>query len=396
MAQAPLKYPIGIQDFSKLRTNGYVYIDKTALIYEIANLDQCIFLSRPRRFGKSLLLTTIEEYFKGHKELFAGLKVDSLEKDWKSYPVMHFDFNATGNINLSNINDYLHDKLSAYAKQYGIEISPILKDAGARFGNLIEQISRQQGQGVVILIDEYDKGLLAYLSDDKELEKMQDFLRGFFSQLKAQDKYIRFAMLTGVARFQHLSIFSDLNNLTDISMDYRYATICGITQAEAHEYLRDGIDRMATASGCGYDEMVGVLKQKYDGYRFSKAEEKVFNPFSLLNALDKHELGSYWVMSGTSKIFIEYLSQSNISELLTDWYSEKELAGGYDNNDPVPCLYQAGFLTIFKEQSGFFLLSIPNDEIKEAVSHPIPFPINQQSKSLSTTHTIDKWAYTKI
>lgn len=369
MAQAPLKYPIGIQDFSKLRTNGYVYIDKTALIYEIANLDQCIFLSRPRRFGKSLLLTTIEEYFKGHKELFAGLKINSLEKGWKSYPVLHFDFNATGNINLSTINDYLQDKLSAYAKQYGIEISPILKDAGARFGNLIEQISRQQGQGVVILIDEYDKGLLAYLSDDKELEKMQDFLRGFFSQLKAQDKYIRFAMLTGVARFQHLSIFSDLNNLTDISMDHRYATICGITQAEAHEYLRDGIDKMATASGCGYEEMVGVLKQKYDGYRFSKAEEKVFNPFSLLNALDKHELGSYWVMSGTSKIFIDYLSQSkfDVSELLTVWYSEKELSNKYDKDNPIPLLYQTGYLTIAESDGGFFRLAMPNGEVREAL-----------------------------
>ncbi len=364
-------YPLGQQDFAEIRSSGKVYIDKTAYVYQMTHSNKFYFLSRPRRFGKTLLLSTLEYYFLGRKDLFQGLAIDSLEKEWNSYPVLHFDLSTIEADTDQMLKQDLDDMLEQYEKQYNVQNTYIgnrRPSIGRRFSNLIRNIHHTTGQKIVVLIDEYDKGILDVIKNETKLEKNRKILRNFFTQLKANDKYLQFVMLTGVTRFRHLTIFSGLNNLKDISMAPEYAALCGVTIEELHKDLSIGLDNIANAKGLDRNQMTELLCQKYDGYRFTCDENTVFNPFSLLSALQDRRLNSYWVMSGTSKVFIDYLSESDfvLDDLLSQWYDEDTLASTFDSKQPVPLLYQTGYLTIKKAKDpNYYQLAIPNGEVRE-------------------------------
>ncbi|MCC8117520.1 MAG: ATP-binding protein [Bacteroidales bacterium] len=398
-------YPLGMQDFAQIVQGCYVYVDKTDFVYRLVSSKKFYFLSRPRRFGKTLLLSTLEYYFQGRQDLFQGLKIDTLEKDWKSYPVLRFDLST---IEASSPNllkrdlDYL---LTEYEKQYGIEPIEVAKkpSLGQRLSKLIKQVNANTGKEVVILIDEYDKGILDVLREDKKLEKNRKVLRNFFTALKANDKHIRFAMLTGVSRFRHLTIFSGLNNLVDISMDRAFASMCGITLGELEEYFQEGLATLGESLGHDRTDLLDILKQKYDGYRFSSAQQHVFNPHSLLSAFVRNELRDYWIMSGTSKVFVDFLSEANfkIENLVNEWYDENTLTSAFDSKQPVPLLYQTGYLTIQEEQNGLFKLSVPNGEVRQSlieqlmplymgISANIPMRLNI-IKGMILSGDIDGW-----
>ncbi|MCC8114579.1 MAG: ATP-binding protein [Bacteroidales bacterium] len=364
-------YPLGMQDFAQIVQGNYVYVDKTEFVYQLTHSKKYYFLSRPRRFGKTLLLSTLEYFFLGRRDLFKGLKIDSLEKDWIDYPVLHFDLSTVEGDSSNLLKSDLEEMLSEYEEKYGISTAVEGKRAsiGQRFSKLIKNVNAITGKEVVILIDEYDKDILDVLRDDKKLEKNRKVLRNFFTALKANDKYIRFAMLTGVTRFRHLTIFSGLNNLVDISMDRAFATVCGITLGELDEYFQEGLKCLEENLNLNRTSLLDALKQKYDGYRFTSSLEHVFNPHSLLSAFVRKELRDYWVMSGTSKVFVEYLSEANfkIESLLEDWYDENTLGSTFDSKQPVPLLYQTGYLTLQEERNGLYRLTVPNGEVRQSL-----------------------------
>ena len=323
-----MKYPIGIQNFQSLRMDGYVYVDKTALIYQLADRGRYYFLSRPRRFGKSLLISTMDAYFRGQKELFHGLALESLEKDWTVYPVVHIDLN-TGKYDSEDalfhvLNDYLC-KLEDVYGNYPSEVTLEL-----RFKGLIERIAKKHNQRVVILVDEYDKPMLQAINNPELQDHFRNTLKAFYSVLKTQDQYIKFAFLTGVTKFGKVSVFSDLNNLVDISMDARYQSICGISQDELMTYFKPSVQNLADAYGVSFDEAAAKLKKRYDGYHFRQRGVDIYNPFSLLNTFATGELGSYWFESGTPSFLVQLLQRDNYylpnltetsSILLTRWMS---------------------------------------------------------------------------
>lgn len=274
-----------MQSFERIRTQGALYVDKTGIIAHLISHCNCVFLSRPRRFGKSLLLSTIEAYFLGQKHLFEGLEISKYEDEWEPYPVFHFDLSRDEANNPEKLEEYLLKQISEYEKLYGVTIGDDVSSVGGRFGWLIQYVSRATGKGCVILVDEYDKGIQETINDKPALEKNQALLRPFFSQLKAQEPHIQFAMVTGVARFRHYTLFSGANNLEDISFMKDYAAICGITLEELHHYFRKGVEDLAAQNSKSVEEVTEALLQKYDGYRFTDAEAHVFNPYSLLSAL---------------------------------------------------------------------------------------------------------------
>lgn len=370
MVRKKVKYPIGVQSFEKIRTEGLLYVDKTRIMAQL--IDECnyVFLSRPRRFGKSLLLSTIEAYFQGKRHLFEGLEISQYEDKWDTYPIFHFDLSKSEASDPSKLEDYLWNQIHRYENLYGVTVSDC-KSVGEAFGWLIEYVSQAVGKGCVILVDEYDKGIQETINDKSALEKNQNLLRPFFSQLKAQDKYIKFAMVTGVARFRHYTLFSGANNLEDISFMPDYAAICGITLEELREYFEQGIEELANINSTTAEEITEALVQKYDGYRFTDAEVKVFNPFSLLNAFKQQKLGEYWSLSGTSKVFIDFLQRASydLSQICGIWATEKHLSSLFDNSDPVPLLFQTGYLTIEKydRDLGAYQLKVPNGEVRGAL-----------------------------
>ncbi|MCC8115139.1 MAG: ATP-binding protein [Bacteroidales bacterium] len=383
-------YPIGLQDFAEIRQSGKVYIDKTSYVYRLAHGNKYYFLSRPRRFGKTLLLSTLEYFFQGRKDLFEGLEIEKLEKDWRSYPVLHFDFSTIEADTDQTLKGDIEYLLEQYEQEYGVEFQVAegkrQPSLGQRFGNLIKSVHKVTGKEVVVLIDEYDKGILEVIKHEKKLNKNRRVLRNFFTQLKANDKHLRFVMLTGVSRFRHLTIFSGLNNLTDISMSTDYACVCGITIEEMRAYLNPGISGLAEAKSMDADSMIEVILQKYDGYRFSSEDQHVCNPYSLLKVLQDKKLNSYWVMTGTSKVFIDYISESDfvLDDLLTQWYDEDTLASTFDSKKPVPLLYQTGYLTIKEAKDDkFYQLSIPNGEVREAlIMQLLPMYMGVASKNI--------------
>lgn len=350
-----------------------MYVDKTAFVYKMAHDKKYYFLSRPRRFGKSLLLSTLDYFFRGEKDLFHGLAIESLEKEWNSFPVLHFDLSTIEADTDRALKADLLESIIEYEEQFGILPTPeeekTQSSVGRRFKRLIRRVYEKTGKQVVVLIDEYDKGILDVIRDEKKLEKNRKVLRNFFTQLKASDKYLRFVMLTGVSRFQHLTIFSGLNNLTDISMEAAFSTICGITMEELHTWLEEGVLALAESQGTSVDDILEELKQKYDGYRFSSAENLVFNPYSLLKALDLKELGDYWMLTGTSRVFIDFLAESDfvLDDLVEEWYNEETLASIFDRKAPVPLLYQTGYLTISDSNKGLYQLTVPNGEVRCAL-----------------------------
>ena len=374
-----MKYPIGIQSFDQLREDGYVYIDKTDLVYSLVTGGKIYFLGRPRRFGKSLLVSTLEHYFLGHKELFKGLAIDSLEKEWLEYPVFHVDFNGINFARFGKLEEMIDFNLTAWEKKYGIVPDKQL-DAGLRFVQVLQKAHERTGRRCVVLVDEYDKPLLDVLDTDVKLDANgqeysledwnRDTLRAFYSVFKAADADLQFVLLTGVTKFSQISVFSGFNQPKDISMDARYDALCGITQEELEAYFAEPIATMAAERGIPVEEMKALLKRQYDGYHFSKRLTDVYNPFSLLNAFDKQDIGSYWFSTGTPTYLLRLLSHSdeNLDELTGKHYGMDEFMDYKATvEQPLPMIYQSGYLTIkdYSWEDDMFLLDYPNNEVKK-------------------------------
>ena len=362
-----MKYPIGIQNFEKLCNEGYVYVDKTAKLYELADRGCYYFLGRPRRFGKSLLLSTFSAYFSGRKDLFKGLAIEGLEKEWSEYPVLYLDLNTGKYDSKQGLEEILNDTLSRWETLYGS--SPTEANFELRFKGIVERACLQSGKRVVILVDEYDKPLLQAIDKPELQEEYRSMLKAFYGVLKTQDKYIRFGFLTGVTKFSHVSIFSDLNNLKDISMDCRYADICGITEKELHKYFDGSIRELAEANGISFEEASKQLKEWYDGYHFCENSEGVYNPFSLLNAFDSQKFNDYWFETGTPSFLVKLLQENNyeLNSLQGRKVSGLNLrAVDSMRTNPIPVLYQSGYLTIsgYDEVLRKYILDYPNEEVE--------------------------------
>ena len=302
-------YPIGIQNFEKLRTGGYFYIDKTELIYRIIKTGSYYFLSRPRRFGKSLLISTIEAYFQGKKELFEGLAMEKLEKDWIDHPILHLDLNAKKFDTEDDLLRLIDRQFLIYEQKYGSAQSDETIDD--RFVTLIRKAYEKTGRKVVILIDEYDKPLLQTIEDDVLQKEYRETLKAFYGVMKSMDGYIQFAMLTGVTKFGKISVFSDLNNLDDISMREPYVNICGISEQEIHDNLEEELHELADIQGMTYEETCAKLKEYYDGYHFAENTIGIYNPFSLLNTFKYNKFSNYWFETGTPSYLVELLKRSH-------------------------------------------------------------------------------------
>ena len=364
------RYPIGIQGFESLRNAGFYYVDKTQYIYQLATTSKVYFLSRPRRFGKSLLMSTLEAYFQGKRELFAGLAIEGLEKEWREFPVLHIDFNAKNYQDTDSLYNIIKRYLEKYESVYANEKQN--ESIEERFVYIIEAAHKQTGLPVVILIDEYDKPLLATIDDEELQQQYRNILKAFYGVLKTMDNHIRFALLTGVSKFSHVSIFSDLNNLQDISMLDDYADICGITEQELRDNFQDDIEEMARRNDTSPEEMAAKLQEMYDGYHFSKNSPGIYNPFSLLNAFSAKELGSYWFATGTPTYLVQLMKQHDfdIRELEGTEAAADEIMNVESMSDnPVPVLYQSGYLTIkgYDPEFGIYTLGLPNKEVKRGL-----------------------------
>ena len=363
-----MKYPIGIQNFEDLRLNNYKYIDKTKYIYKLTDEGKYYFLSRPRRFGKSLLISTIEAYFQGKRELFDGLAIQQEEKEWNSYPILHIDLNTAHFREEDSLYTLLNDYLCQWESVYGTRESE--KTLALRFKGIIERAAEKEGLNVVILIDEYDKPILQTLRNPELQEKHRNQLKAFYSVLKTQDKYIKFAFITGVTKFGKVSVFSDLNNLTDISMDNRYVAICGLTEEELATYFKQGIEELAKTYGDTIEETIAKLRERYDGYHFEEHTIGIYNPFSVLNAMSRKQYKDYWFETGTPTFLVDLLKKHNyrLQNLTTERVSS-DVINSIDSmsTNPIPAIYQSGYLTItgFDERFKKYLLGFPNREVEE-------------------------------
>lgn len=375
------KLPIGVQDFAKLRTEGYKYIDKTGIIYRLAKAGCYYFLSRPRRFGKSLFLSTLEAYFLGKKDLFTDLEIENMERDWIEYPVLHLDLNTAKYSTPEDLTNILNAALCNWESKYGAK--EYEKYLGGRFQGIIQRAYEKTGRRVVILVDEYDKPVLQAIGNDALQDEYRSTLKGFYGALKSCDRYIQFALLTGVTKFGKVSVFSDLNHLNDISMDPRYYDICGLTEKEIRENLSGEVDALAGNLGIQPEEAYAMLKEDYDGYHFSEDDTPgMYNPFSILNALDKRKLGSYWFETGTPTYLVELLKKHNYN--LSDLEKEEPTADELNSVDsastnPIPVIYQSGYLTIkgYDKEFSLYKLGYPNKEVEEGfVKFLIPYYTN--------------------
>ena len=362
------RYPIGIQTFETVRKEGYCYVDKTALVHQLVQNGKYYFLSRPRRFGKSLLISTLEAYFQGKKELFDGLALEHLEREWTEYPVLHLDLNAQKYDSPEALEDVLNYSLSQWEAIYGT--NPAEKSPSLRFQGIIQRAAERCGRNVVVLVDEYDKPLLQALGNEPLLTAYRQQLKAFYGVLKSKDAYLRFALLTGVTKFSKVSVFSDLNNLQDISMSPRFATLCGITEQELYDVFEEDIRLLGEHNGMSEEETRKALKDSYDGYHFTANCPDLYNPFSLLNAFSSKELGSYWFETGTPTFLIQLLKQGHYN--LYNLYHEqvsKDMLGDIDNvgGNPLPMLYQSGYLTLkgYDREFGTYTLGFPNREVAE-------------------------------
>ena len=374
-----MKYPIGIQTFGRIIEDGYVYVDKTDLVYSLVTEGKVYFLSRPRRFGKSLLISTLESYFLGKKELFNGLKMEQLEKDWKAYPVIHIDFNGDDFSRRDALEGALNSIVTKLERQYHVEAIQGVS-LGRRFQDVIAEIHRQTGMRVVVLVDEYDKPLLDvmetpykvnYQGVEITLEQYnRDTLKSFYSSFKAADEHLQFVFLTGVTKFSQVSVFSGFNQPKDLTMSTRYETLCGISEEELETYFSQQIEDMAEENDCSAEEMRQLLKKQYDGYHFSKKMTGVYNPFSLLNAFQDGELRNYWFKTGTPTYLIKLLDKSDedIYQLTGKYYTEEDFSDyRADIERPLPMIYQSGYLTIkeYDRRTRTFKLDIPNNEVRQ-------------------------------
>ena len=362
-----MKYPIGIQDFEKLRTKGYSYVDKSRFVYKLATEGEYYFLSRPRRFGKSLFLSTLEAYFQGKKELFEGLAIYDLETEWKKYPIFHIDLNTANFREKDSLYTVLNDYLTNWEDKYGARESEAT--LALRFKGVIARAAEKEGCGVVILIDEYDKPILQTLRDPELQAEHRAQLKAFYSVLKTQDRYIKFAFLTGVTKFGKVSVFSDLNNLTDISMDHRYISICGMTEKELLTNFKEGINELASANEDNETETIDKLRMRYAGYYFEENSEEIYNPFSVLNTLANSRYDDYWFKANTHTFLIDILKKHDYC--ITDLNKAQVKANMMNNVDsnPIPVIYQSGYLTIksYDERFKNYQLGIPNKEVEEGI-----------------------------
>ena len=382
--------PIGIQDFEKIIKNDFLYVDKTRQVYEMTHKgSQYVFLSRPRRFGKSLLASTLHYYFDGRRELFKGLAIEQLEKDWVKHPVLHFDMSLGKHMDKDQLGRFLGKRLEEHEKIYGITNPAV--DNNDRLTQLIITAYEQTGKQVVVLIDEYDAPLLDIVHEEKNLPVLRNVMRNFYSPLKGCDKYLRFVFLTGITKFSQLSIFSELNNINNVSMDKEYADICGISKDELLSQLGDYIEALAEAKDCTHDEMVKELTYRYDGYHFTWPSPDIFNPYSLINAFDKKQLGNYWFGSGTPTFLIEMMRKFKVvpSEIGSRRLPEEEFdAPAEQLMSIVPLLYQSGYLTIkqYNALSGLYTLDIPNNEIRIGLmANLLPNYVNRYTGAGRTT-----------
>ena len=362
-----MKYPIGIQTFEKIRKGDYAYVDKTSLVYDLVKGGSFYFLSRPRRFGKSLLVSTLEAYFRGKKELFSGLAIDALETDWKEYPVLHLDLSNAYYDSDEVLKKKLSYEVSVWEEQMGFEKET--DDAAIRFGSIIRRAYEQTGRKVVILVDEYDAPLVNLIDKEELLEANRDTLSGFYKNIKANDQYIEFAFLTGVTKFGHLNVFSALNNLEDISLDEQYQTICGISEEELHACFDESVEAMADKNKITKEECYGQLRKMYDGYHFCEDGVGIYNPFSLLNALKSKRFDSYWFQTGTPTALIKALKRGNIdiADIPGTRVSKMQLTNVNSyQNDLTALLYQSGYLTIIGvAPTGAYVIDFPNEEVRD-------------------------------
>ena len=383
-------YPIGIQTFSKIREGNYLYIDKTEYVYRMTHsASDYMFLSRPRRFGKSLLTSTLHSYFSGHKELFRGLAIEKLEKEWMEYPVLHFDMSTAKHVDEEQLFQELNLKLFNYEEIYGRleeEINP-----NQRLMGLIKRAYQQTGKKVVVLIDEYDAPLLDVAHERENLDVLRNIMRNFYSPLKACDPYLRFVFLTGITKFSQLSIFSELNNIKNISMLSEYAAICGITEEEMATQMDEDLDILAGRLNVNREEVVKKLKDHYDGYHFTWPSPDIYNPFSLLNAFADGRLDSYWFGSGTPTYLIEMLNKFGV--LPSRIGGNEAVAADFDAptermESITPLLYQSGYVTIkgYDEMFQIYTLDIPNAEVRIGLMRSlIPYYVTRDTQTTNTT-----------
>ena len=373
-----MKYPIGIQEFEKIIKGDYVYVDKTALIYKLVTEGSIYFLSRPRRFGKSLLVSTLEAYFQGRKELFKGLAIDELEKEWAEYPVFHIDFNGSNFTKPHTLEEVIEKFLSDQEDLYGR--NPNSRDIGSRFKDILKAAHQKTGKRAVVLIDEYDKPLLDVLDTgisttiggEKHLleEHHRNILKGFYSVFKAADADLQFVLLTGVTKFSQVSVFSGFNQPKDISMDGRYEALCGITEEELHRVFADAIEKLASKYKYDTEQMKDKLKKQYDGYHFSDELTDIYNPFSVLNVFDSNRIADYWFSTGTPTYLIRLLkhTKENLNELTGKYYDPSQFIDyKADVEMPLPMIFQSGYLTIkdCNLRRNTYLLDFPNNEVKK-------------------------------
>ena len=362
-----MKYPIGIQHFEKLRTDGFVYVDKTALVHKMVQEGNYYFLSRPRRFGKSLLISTLKAYFEGKRELFQGLAMEQLEQEWHVHPVLRLDLNTEKYDSPDSVDKKLDREFKVWENLYGAD--PAETTLPMRFEGIIQRAYEKTGERVVVLVDEYDKPLLQAISNKSLQEEYRATLKSVYGALKSMDGCIRFALLTGVTKFSKVSVFSDLNNLNDISMDNRYTEICGISEKELHQYFNEDIQKMADKDGVTYEDMSERLRQNYDGYHFAPNTGGMYNPFSILNVLAKQQFGSYWFETGTPTYLVELLQKNDyaLAEMDNIIVGFETLSGiDAADTDAIPVIFQSGYLTIKDFDSRFqsYTLGYPNKEVE--------------------------------
>lgn len=373
------KYPAGIQSFETIRLNGFKYVDKTQYVYKMISSGNPIFLSRPRRFGKSLLVSTLEAVFQGRRELFEEITLEDgtvqprlfiamTDWKWEKYPVLRFDFSRVGKNELGLLDEYIDKTLSDYESLYGVDNS--LHAASNRLAEIIETAHAKTGKKVVVLVDEYDNQMLKSIGDDKKVEAVRDTFSGLFAPLKGLDDHIKFIFITGISKFSQMGIFSQLNQLKNISMRNDYSGICGITEEELTTTMREDIELLAEERGETYDETLTALKQKYDGYHFSKLMTDIYNPYSVVNAFDSAELGDYWFESATPTALIAILKQMPLYQL-TSVDGSRCPDSAFNQAftsfvDPLPVLYQSGYLTIkdYRADRDMYTLGFPNEEVR--------------------------------
>ena len=382
------KLPIGIQTFEKIRREGYSYADKTKLVWQLASSSVPNFLIRPRRFGKSLLLSTFEAYFEGKKELFEGLAIEKLEEKWEKHPVLHMDLNARRYECTEDLIAMLNQFLEKWEVLYDVEKQDRAPEE--RFGHIIQRAYERTGKSVVVLVDEYDKPLLQAIHNKELLESYRTILKAFYGVLKSKDSCLRFVFLTGVTKFSQVSVVSDLNQLNDISMSKAYATICGLTKQELLDNFALELEALAEENEQTFDETVQMMTQQYDGYHFHQKSEGVFNPFSVLNAFDKLEFGNYWFQTGTPTFLVKSLQKADY-DLRTLMDGVEATASTFteyraEANNPIPLIYQSGYLTIknFDKRFKIYTLGFPNDEVRYGfLNFLVPFytPITDDKKN---------------